>query len=54
MPGCAESSAHARSEEGTAYDGLPISVARPTTKYETKARDAGSAVAELVWEKLPR
>ena len=38
----------------TADDGLPISVARPITKYETKARDAGSAVAELVWEKLPR
>ena len=35
-------------------DGLPISVARPITKYETKARDAGSAVAELLWEKLPR
>ena len=35
-------------------DVLPISVARPITKYETKARDAGSAVAELVWEKLPR
>ena len=35
----------------TAGDGLPISVARPITKYETKARDAGSAVAELVWEK---
>ena len=30
---------------------LPISVARPITKYETKARDAGSAVAELLWEK---
>ena len=38
----------------TADEGLPISVARPITKYETKARDAGSAVAELVWEKLPR
>ena len=37
-----------------ACGGLPISVARPITKYETKARDAGSAVAELVWEKLPR
>jgi tRNA (guanine-N7-)-methyltransferase len=35
----------------TADDGLPISVARPMTKYETKARDAGSAVAELVWQK---
>lgn len=30
---------------------LPISVVRPTTKYETKARDAGSAVTELVWER---
>jgi tRNA (guanine-N7-)-methyltransferase len=29
----------------------PISVRRPTTKYESKARLAGSAVAELVWEK---
>ncbi|TGD89865.1 tRNA (guanosine(46)-N7)-methyltransferase TrmB [Mycolicibacterium sp. CH28] len=28
---------------------LPISVQRPTTKYETKARQAGSAVAELLW-----
>jgi tRNA (guanine-N7-)-methyltransferase len=35
----------------TAHDVLPISVARPITKYETKARDAGSAVAELLWEK---
>ncbi len=38
----------------TADEGLPISVARPTTKYETKARDVGSAVAELLWEKRPR
>ena len=30
---------------------LPISVRRPTTKYESKARDAGSAVAEMLWEK---
>ena len=30
---------------------LPISVARPTTKYEAKGRDAGSAIAEFVWEK---
>ena len=29
----------------------PISVRRPTTKYETKAHDAGSDVAELLWEK---
>ncbi|OBK74705.1 tRNA (guanosine(46)-N7)-methyltransferase TrmB [Mycobacterium sp. 1274761.0] len=34
-------------------DHLPISVARPVTKYETKARDAGSPVAELVWERQP-
>ncbi len=30
---------------------LPISVRRPITKYETKAHHAGSAVAELLWEK---
>lgn len=28
---------------------LPISVARPTTKYETKAQEAGSAVTEFIW-----
>jgi tRNA (guanine-N7-)-methyltransferase len=28
---------------------LPISVARPTTKYEMKAHDTGSSVAELIW-----
>ena len=28
---------------------LPISTARPTTKYETKAQEAGSAVTELIW-----
>ena len=33
--------------------GLPISVTRPVTKYETKAQHAGSAVAELLWEKRP-
>jgi len=31
---------------------LPISVARPVTKYENKAHDAGSAVTEFVWERL--
>ena len=31
----------------------PISVRRPTTKYESKAQDAGNAVAELLWEKAP-
>ena len=30
-------------------DELPISVQRPTTKYETKAHHVGSAVTELVW-----
>ena len=37
----------------TETDALPISVYRPDTKYETKARHAGSAVAELLWEKRP-
>ena len=32
-------------------DGLPMSVARPVTKYEGKARHAGSSVAELLWER---
>ncbi|MCV7316420.1 tRNA (guanosine(46)-N7)-methyltransferase TrmB [Mycolicibacillus parakoreensis] len=31
--------------------GLPISVRRPATKYEGKARDADRAVTELIWEK---
>ncbi|SOJ52847.1 tRNA (guanine-N(7)-)-methyltransferase [Mycobacterium simulans] len=30
---------------------LPISVVRPTTKYETKAQHAGSAVTELLWQR---
>lgn len=30
---------------------LPISVARPTTKYETKAHEAGSAVTEFIWQR---
>ena len=38
----------------TAEDYLPISVTRPITKYETKAHDAGSAISELLWERLPR
>ena len=46
--------AEPRLKRVTAAEGLPVSVARPVTKYEGKARDAGSAVAELVWEKLPR
>ena len=32
-------------------DALPISVARPTTKYEMKAYDAGSTVTELIWKR---
>ena len=32
-----------------AGSGLPISVVRPTTKYETKAHEAGSAVTEFIW-----
>lgn len=31
---------------------LPISIDRPTTKYETKAHHAGSAVTEFVWVKV--
>jgi tRNA (guanine-N7-)-methyltransferase len=34
-----------------AAQGLPISVARPVTKYESKAHDADSAVAELLWKR---
>ncbi len=30
---------------------LVMSVTRPTTKYEAKAHDAGSAVTELLWER---
>jgi tRNA (guanine-N7-)-methyltransferase len=30
---------------------LPISVVRPTTKYEMKAQEAGSAVTELIWKR---
>lgn len=29
---------------------LPVSVARPITKYETKAQEAGSTVTELLWK----
>ncbi|OBH61130.1 tRNA (guanosine(46)-N7)-methyltransferase TrmB [Mycobacterium sp. E2479] len=28
---------------------LPISIVRPTTKYETKAQEAGSDVTEFIW-----
>ena len=34
-------------------EALPISVRRPITKYETKAREAGSAVTELLWVRRP-
>lgn len=34
-------------------DPLPISVRRPVTKYEGKARVAGSDVAEFLWERTP-
>jgi tRNA (guanine-N7-)-methyltransferase len=37
-----------RVEPGTR---LPISILRPTTKYEIKARHAGSAVTELIWKR---
>jgi tRNA (guanine-N7-)-methyltransferase len=38
----------------TAADGeLPISVRRPVTKYEGKAQQAGSDVAEFLWERTP-
>jgi len=32
-------------------ESLPISVVRPTTKYETKAQEAGSDVTELIWKR---
>lgn len=32
-------------------DPLPISVERPVTKYEDKGLHAGSAIAELIWER---
>jgi tRNA (guanine-N7-)-methyltransferase len=41
--------AEARLRRAAAGDRLPISVARPTTKYETKAQEAGSAVTEFIW-----
>jgi tRNA (guanine-N7-)-methyltransferase len=34
---------------GPGTESLPISVVRPTTKYETKAQEAGSAVTEFIW-----
>jgi len=40
-----------RVDPGEPGPALPISVVRPTTKYETKAQDVGSAVVELIWKK---
>jgi tRNA (guanine-N7-)-methyltransferase len=34
-------------------EALPVSVQRPATKYESKARVAGSAVTELLWVRRP-
>ncbi len=34
-------------------ESLPISVDRPATKYETKAHQAGSKVAEFLWVRQP-
>nr|WP_313901989.1 tRNA (guanosine(46)-N7)-methyltransferase TrmB [Mycobacterium tilburgii] len=31
--------------------GLPISIARPTTKYEMKAREVGSSISEFIWKR---
>lgn len=33
-------------------ESLPISISRPTTKYETKAQEAGSHVCEFVWKRI--
>jgi tRNA (guanine-N7-)-methyltransferase len=41
-----------RTAPGPDMQALPISVVRPTTKYEAKARDGGRAVTELLWERL--
>jgi len=30
---------------------LPTSIVRPTTKYETKAHESGSAVTEFIWKR---
>lgn len=37
----------------TDLQALPLSVRRPPTKYEIKARQAGSAVTEFVWVRRP-
>ncbi len=45
--------AETRLRRVSATEALPISVQRPTTKYETKARHAGSEVTELLWVRRP-
>jgi tRNA (guanine-N7-)-methyltransferase len=40
-----------RVDSGELGPALPISIVRPTTKYETKAQYVGSAVAELIWKR---
>ena len=42
-----------RIASGPETSALPISVHRPITKYETKARQAGSAVTEFLWVRRP-
>ncbi len=42
-----------RVEAPASLASLPISVRRPTTKYEGKARDAERTVTDLIWEKRP-
>ena len=32
---------------------LPVSVQRPTTKYEARGLGLGSSITEFIWEKLP-
>jgi tRNA (guanine-N7-)-methyltransferase len=57
-PGYAEQIARAGDDEtrlrriAPGEAALPISVVRPTTKYEAKAREAGRAVTELLWRRL--
>lgn len=46
--------AEPRLRRARAGEPLPISVHRPITKYETKAREAGRAVTELIWIKAER
>jgi tRNA (guanine-N7-)-methyltransferase len=56
-PGYADAIAEAGDAEprlirvGAGTESLPISVSRPSTKYESKAQEAGSAVTELIWKR---